>query len=167
MDSPQLPQQVVDMLEKLQANLVLAESCTAGLIAASLGGVPGVSRYLSGSMVVYREQAKIDWLGVDPMVIEEFTAVSEATTRAIARGVLEKTDEANVSLGITGHLGPGSPEKLDGQIFVACCRTIDSDVIEDLGCKQHQLKTESRAERQREAVSIALTQLQQTLCNWP
>ena len=165
MDLSRLSVEVVDLLEKQQAKIVLAESCTAGLIAASLGQVPGVSQYLCGSMVVYREQSKISWLDVDPSIIEESTAVSDAATRAIAKGVLEKTDEAAVSLGITGHLGPGSPAELDGQIFVACYKR-NGQTIEELNSIQHRLEsTSSRSDRQKEAASIALSQLKRSLAD--
>ena len=117
MSTTKLSKEVVGLLEQGNFRLVLAESCTAGMISASLGLVPGVSQYLCGSAVVYREQTKIDWLDVDPASIESFTAESENVTREIALGVLKKTPEAHWSLGITGHLGPGSPSDVDGKIF--------------------------------------------------
>ncbi len=166
MDLSKLSQQVVDCLGQQRAKLVLAESCTSGLIAASLGCVPGVSQYLCGSAVVYRDQTKLDWLGVEASVIDEFTSVSEAATSAIARGVLEKSREATVSLGITGHLGPGSPEALDGKVFVACYRRTKELTITELELKQFQLETDSRSERQVEAAAIALNQLKQSLSDW-
>jgi len=162
MNLSQLSAEVVELLAMQQAKLVLAESCTAGLIAANLGGVPGVSQYLCGSAVVYRERTKIDWLDVKPAVIEHFSAVSEAASCAIATGVLAKTEEANVALGITGHLGPGSPGELDGQIFVACCQRIDGSIA-DSDFAQYKLNATSRVERQTEAAWTALTHLKLTL----
>ena len=155
MDLGTLSQQVVSRLADTESKLVLAESCTAGLIAASLGGIPGVSQFLCGSAVAYREQTKIDWLNVNPDCIRSKTAVSIETTDQITSGVLYKTKEADWALGITGHLGPGSPPDLDGQIFVACYQRAGEEVA-PLRSATHQLEEESRLERQREAAAFAL-----------
>jgi nicotinamide mononucleotide (NMN) deamidase PncC len=49
------------VLELSGDGLVLAESCTAGLIAATLARVPGMSRRLAGSFVVYQIDSKVRW----------------------------------------------------------------------------------------------------------
>lgn len=157
-----LSQQVVTLLAKHQSKLVLAESCTAGLIAATLGGTPGVSQYLCGSAVVYREQTKIDWLNVSPETLRSKTAVSTETTTEIAYSVLRKTNEANWSLGITGHLGPNSPPHLDGQIFVACFQRLNDELNLE-GAASHQLLAESRIDRQEEATEFSLLHLTKCL----
>ena len=97
--------------------LVLAESCTGGLAAAMLAGVPGISRALCGSAVVYRDATKIAWLAVPPALIQEFTAVSAEATAAIGEAALRTTSEATIAAAITGHLGPGVSVDLDGRIF--------------------------------------------------
>lgn len=153
-----LADQVVTLLARRNTKLVLSESCTAGLIAASLGGVPGVSQYLCGSAVVYREQSKIDWLNVNPDTIRNHSAVSAETTHEIAAGVLSVTSEADWSLGITGHLGPNSPPELDGRVFVACCRRNES-AVELLPVAVGRLQQQSRIDRQREAAEFALRHL--------
>ena len=114
-------QMVADRLKQRGSRIVLAESCTAGLISASLGLVPGISGYLCGSAVVYREQTKVDWLAADPRTLAEHSAVSHPVTEQIASGVLRNTQEADISLGITGHFGPNAPEGMDGLVFVAVC----------------------------------------------
>ena len=58
-------EQLVRQLEQAGRKLVLAESCTGGLIAAELAKVPGVSNWLCGSAVTYRIPVKIDWLNVN------------------------------------------------------------------------------------------------------
>lgn len=99
--------------------LVLAESCTAGLIAASLARSPGISAFLAGSLVVYQIPSKIEWLGVNPDSIEREGVVSEVVAREMAAGALRHTPHASVSLAITGHLGPDAPEHLDGVAWIA------------------------------------------------
>ena len=56
---------VATRLAERQERLVLAESCTGGLICATLATIPGISQWLCGSSVVYRETTKRDWLGID------------------------------------------------------------------------------------------------------
>ena len=42
-------------LAETRTRLVLAESCTGGLAAATLAAIPGISHWLCGSAVTYRE----------------------------------------------------------------------------------------------------------------
>lgn len=151
----ELTEQVVAVLETHDTKLVLAESCTAGLLAASLGAIPGVSRYLCGSAVVYREQTKIDWLGVDGETLERATAVSPEATDEITHGVLRHTVEADWALGITGHLGPSSPAGLDGRVYVASYRR-ERGTIMAVQAMGYELETTLRTDRQREATELAL-----------
>ncbi len=110
---------VRDRLQVRGDRLVLAESCTAGLVAAELGLIPGISEFLCGSMVVYRTQTKASWLGISPEDLADpaIGPVSATVTMALAEAILVKTPEATISAAITGHLGPGSPLEMDGQLF--------------------------------------------------
>jgi len=110
-----------DVLREGGDRLVLAESCTSGLIASELGRIPGISEFFCGSMVVYRTQTKSDWLGISSNILEDSAIgpVSEQTTIALARTILERTPDATVAAAITGHLGPGATLEMDGQIFCA------------------------------------------------
>lgn len=105
-------------LEQRGAQIVFAESCTAGLVAASLATVPGVSRWLCGSAVTYQEATKERWLGVRGEDLAAFTAVSEQVATSMARGVLSITPQADLAASITGHLGPGAPPDLDGIVII-------------------------------------------------
>ena len=113
-----------DRLQDRGDRLVLAESCTAGLVAAELGKIPGISDILCGSMVVYRTATKAAWLGIPSLILQDPTLgpVSAEVTVALAQAVLEKTPEATIAGAITGHLGPESPPMLDGQLFLAFAR---------------------------------------------
>jgi len=138
--------------------IVLAESCTAGLVAALLGQVPGISNYLCGSAVTYRASVKQDWLGVSAEVVETHTTESIETTMAMAIGVLNKTQEANFSAAITGHLGPDAPPEIDGKVFVAIAARIDGSV-EIVLKHEAQLNSATRMERQYEAAATVLERL--------
>ncbi|TWU63170.1 CinA family protein [Crateriforma conspicua] len=114
-------QTVADRLRATGHRLVLAESCTCGLLAASIAAVPGVSQHFCGSAVTYREQTKVQWLEVDPDLLSRHSAVSAPVTDQMARAVMRRTDEATVSLAVTGHLGPDAPAELDGRVYLAVC----------------------------------------------
>ena len=86
--------------------LGLAESCSAGLLAARITDVPGASDYFAGGVVSYSNEAKHDLLGVDEGLLKEFGAVSPEVARAMAEGALERFG-ADVALSITGIAGPG------------------------------------------------------------
>jgi nicotinamide-nucleotide amidase len=112
---------VAALLHASDRRLVLAESCTAGLVAATLARIPGISEHLCGSAVVYRNGTKSAWLGIEPAVLDDprIGPVSAEVTRELAFGVLRTTPEANLSAAVTGHLGPNSPPGLDGVVHVA------------------------------------------------
>ncbi len=140
-------------LERLGVErVVFAESCTAGLIAALLGQVPGISNWLCGSAVTYRESVKTSWLGVSGQTLEQCSAESLATTSEMATGVLKKTDEATFSAAVTGHLGPAAPPDVDGTVFVVIAKR-DGDANNIVSADTYRLTAKSRVDRQHEAAS--------------
>jgi PncC family amidohydrolase len=144
--------------------LVLAESCTAGLVAASLGRVPGISRHLVGSLVTYRDAAKTSWLGIPPAVLQRHTAVSEAVARLMAGGALAGTPEADLAASVTGHLGPDAPAPQDGIVYVGIAeRHPETGEIAVVQVRRCQLNSRLRWPRQREAALCVLALLQEHL----
>ena len=99
---------------------MLAESCTAGLVAQSLSCIPGASRWLCGSAVVYRNETKSAWLGIDPRQLADPSAgpVSAPTAADMCAGLLRTTPEADLAVSVTGHLGPDAPPALDGLVYI-------------------------------------------------
>ncbi len=158
------------LLSQPEEKVVLAESCTAGLVAATLARVPGISQSLCGSLVTYREASKMAWLGVEPGLLREHTAVSEQVTAAMVLGALARTPEATWSAAVTGHLGPGAPPELDGQIFIAVARrqmcASEPSPAAPTGKlvlqSRRRLTTESRTDRQEQAAQWVLETLANT-----
>ena len=97
--------------------LALAESCSAGLLAARITDVPGSSDYFAGGVVCYSNEAKRDLLGVEQDLLDRHGAVSAEVAEAMATGALERFD-ADVAVSITGIAGPGggSEEKPVGLV---------------------------------------------------
>jgi competence/damage-inducible protein CinA-like protein len=104
LDGESVDSQVAGLLRGRR--LGLAESCSAGLLAARITDVPGASEYFAGGVVAYSNAAKAELLGVDPGLIEAHGAVSPEVAAAMSAGALERFG-ADVAVAITGIAGPG------------------------------------------------------------
>ncbi len=100
-----------------------AESCTGGMIAAAITGVPGASAVFERGFVTYANEAKTAMLGVATTLLAEHGAVSEAVARAMAAGALDHSP-ADLAVAVTGIAGPtgGTPEKPVGLVHFATAR---------------------------------------------
>lgn len=118
-DEEDMAKTTAALLMDRQLTIACAESCTAGLLTATLGDIPGVSAVLSESVVTYSNEAKMKYLGVQRETLENFGAVSEETAREMADGI-RKTAGADVGVSVTGIAGPdgGTPEKPVGLVYV-------------------------------------------------
>lgn len=145
------------LLTESGRRLVLAESCTAGLVAASLARIPGISSNLCGSMVTYRDATKWKWLGVPDTVLVQHTAVSEPVARLMALGSLAQTPEADLAASVTGHLGPEAPPDQDGLVYIGIAeRDSASGMTDAFAVHRHHLTEQDRLARQQEAVCLVL-----------
>ncbi len=110
-----------DLLQATEHRIVLAESCTAGRIAATLGIIPGISQWFCGSFVIYRNDSKASWLGIPSELLDDpqIGPVSAEVTRRLAQEALGRTGEADVALSITGEIGPGVSADNDGLLYCA------------------------------------------------
>jgi nicotinamide-nucleotide amidase len=86
--------------------LAVAESCTGGLLAASLTDLAGSSQWFERGYVTYSNAAKVSCLEVSPLLIEAEGAVSEAVARAMVLGA-QLSSGVTAAISITGIAGPG------------------------------------------------------------
>ena len=117
-DGTRIDDQVAEMLSGRR--LAVAESCTAGLMAARLTEVAGSSAYFAGGVVAYANEAKVGLLGVDPELIERHGAVSPEVAAAMADGALKRFG-ADTAVSITGVAGPGGGTEDKPVGFVCWC----------------------------------------------
>jgi len=103
--------------------LATAESCTGGLIAATLTEVAGSSDVVERGFITYSNEAKSELLGVPTTLIERVGAVSAEVAEAMARGALDQS-AADVAVSVTGIAGPGgaTAEKPVGLVYLGLCR---------------------------------------------
>jgi nicotinamide-nucleotide amidase len=119
-DLEQLAARLGTLLVERGEWLAVAESCTGGWVAQSVTAVAGSSGWFDRGFVTYSNAAKVEMLGVPETTLARHGAVSEATARAMAQGVLAHS-RADWSVAITGIAGPsgGSPEKPVGTVSFA------------------------------------------------
>jgi nicotinamide-nucleotide amidase len=101
--------------------LATVESCTGGLIAASLTDIAGSSTVVEAGFVTYSNAAKTRLVGVPAELIDQYGAVSKSVAIAMAEGGLAHC-AANIAVSVTGIAGPGggSAEKPVGTVHMAC-----------------------------------------------
>jgi nicotinamide-nucleotide amidase len=99
-------QALLDLCRQRTLKIATAESCTGGLLAATLTEIPGSSAVVDRGFVTYSNEAKQAMLGVPSATLESFGAVSRETAEAMARGALARAP-VELAVSITGIAGPG------------------------------------------------------------
>ncbi len=112
-----LIKEIAQQLQRTHQQLVTAESCTGGLIAAYLTDIPGSSAWFERGFVTYSNLAKQEMLAVPEELLTQFGAVSEEVALAMATGALSHS-AGHVAVSVTGIAGPegGSIEKPVGTV---------------------------------------------------
>ena len=113
--------EVLDACKARGLMLATAESCTGGLVAATLVDIPGSSAVVERGFVTYSNAAKAELLGVPMGLIDHYGAVSEPVAIAMATGALARSN-AQIAVAITGVAGPGggTATKPEGLVHFAC-----------------------------------------------
>ena len=119
---------VADLTVRRQT-VATVESLTAGLVAATLAGVPGASAVLRGGLITYTVETKIELAGVAPELLDDVGPVAEPTARAMAVGAQQRCG-ATWGVGLTGVAGPephgGHPV---GTVFVGIAGPLGTEVL--------------------------------------
>jgi PncC family amidohydrolase len=115
-----LEETIADQLRQRGWYLALAETTTGGIIATRLVRLAGSSAYFDRSIVAYSKEAKVQSLGMDAAVMDQYGAVSPETAAAMAEG-LHRISQADLVLAETGIAGPlqgrRSPKPLGSTCF--------------------------------------------------
>ncbi|MBU3540702.1 CinA family protein [Polynucleobacter sp. UB-Tiil-W10] len=117
MNASDLTKTLADILLSRNWTLSLAESCTGGLVCATLTELAGSSEWFERGYITYSNEAKNECLGVPAQLIESHGAVSEQTAKAMAEGARINSG-GDVAISITGIAGPsgGSADKPVGTV---------------------------------------------------
>ena len=115
--------EVLRLARTQAAKIATAESCTGGLIAGALTDAPGSSNVFDRGFVTYSNASKIEMLGVSPVTLEAFGAVSEEVAREMAEGARQHSD-ATLAISVTGIAGPGGSDfKPEGRVCFGLATT--------------------------------------------
>ncbi len=120
-DEDEILEHTVGLLLKQNGKtLATAESCTGGSIASRITSIAGASTYFKGTIVAYDNAVKTKMLHVNPQIIEEHGAVSEAVVCSMVRGAIDALD-VDYAIATSGIAGPdgGTADKPVGTIWIA------------------------------------------------
>ncbi|MBK1811777.1 competence/damage-inducible protein A [Clostridium sp. YIM B02505] len=118
-DDVTLEEVVAKILVSNKLTIATAESCTGGLIAATLINYPGISEVFMEGAVTYSNDSKMKRLGVKADTLEKYGAVSEETAGEMAEGIA-KNAGTRIGISTTGIAGPGggSTDKPVGLVYM-------------------------------------------------
>lgn len=119
MDIETLTSLLVKKLMESNLKLTIAESCTAGMLTATIANESGVSQILMESVITYSNESKINRLAVKAETLEQFGAVSKQTAIQMAYGIATFLG-SDIAISTTGIAGPtgGTPEKPIGLVYI-------------------------------------------------
>jgi len=148
---------LLDLCKAKKLTLATAESCTGGLVAATLSEIPGSSLVLDRGFVTYSNEAKQQMLGVAPATIDVYGAVSAECAAEMAKGALAHAS-VDLAVSITGIAGPTGavPGKPIGLVYF-CATSCSGRVI----AHDRKYGDIGRANVRRESVIQALAMLQE------
>lgn len=114
-----LAEQIIHNAAYAGVHIATAESCTGGLIAASLSDVSGASVVFRGGVVAYTEDIKHRVLKLPISIFDNNGVYSDECARALALGA-QKLFHVEFSLATTGIAGPTGalPHKPIGSVWV-------------------------------------------------
>lgn len=118
--SRKLATEVLAAAREKGVRIVLAESCTGGMVAAEMTAIAGSSDAFERGFVTYSNDAKREMLGVSADTLGVHGAVSAETVREMAEGALARS-HADLAVAISGIAGPdgGTAEKPVGLVWFA------------------------------------------------
>ncbi len=127
-ESPALS--LFNTLQEKNATIVTAESCTSGMIAASITDIPGSSNYFLGGCATYSNEFKSRFIGVNTNTLNSFGAVSKEVAVQMAIGVLNNSN-ADFSVAVTGIAGPkgATKDKPVGLVYISAASRYNTNVI--------------------------------------
>ncbi len=127
-ESPALS--LFNTLKEKNATIVTAESCTSGMIAASITDIPGSSNYFLGGCATYSNEFKSRFIGVNTNTLNSFGAVSKEVAVQMAVGVLNNSN-ADFSVAVTGIAGPtgATKDKPVGLVYISAASRYNTKVV--------------------------------------
>ena len=117
-----LEERVVELLAEHKMTVTTAESCTGGLIAATLVNVPGASDVLNEGYITYSNEAKIRLVNVFPGDIRALWSSQFPDSKRNGEWSSKGGKSRRLLVSATGIAGPGggTEEKPVGLVYIGC-----------------------------------------------
>ena len=110
---------LIKLLTQKKQKISCAESCTGGLLSATISSISGASKIFDLGLITYSNQVKIRVLKVNRNIIRKYGAVSHECCLAMVNN-LSKISKSNINISITGIAGPkgGTKQKPIGLVYI-------------------------------------------------
>ena len=110
---------IIKKLIKKNYSIATAESCTGGLVGATITAVNGSSKIYKLGLITYSNLSKLKQLKVPSTIIKKYGTVSERCCKAMLNG-LSKISKTKINVSITGIAGPsgGTKNKPVGLVYI-------------------------------------------------
>ena len=117
--SQKLAKKLLESCLNKNIKLIIAESCTGGLLSANITGIAGSSAVFSYGIICYSNESKRKLLSVDDKTLKSHGAVSFETVREMLAGLCTQAVSKTLTIAISGVAGPsGSESKPVGLVFI-------------------------------------------------
>lgn len=109
-----------DLLLEKDLTISVCESCTGGMLGATITNIAGSSRYFLGGIIAYSDRVKKNVTGVSSGTLERYGAVSAQTAKEMAHAVKQRM-KSDIGVAVTGVAGPGggTAKKPVGLVYIA------------------------------------------------
>lgn len=125
-----LAERIISVGTLRAVSVALAESLTAGWVAAALADVPGASKVLRGGVVSYHNRVKQEVLGVEAGLLQTRGSVDPEVARQMAVGA-RRVCTSDVAVSTTGVAGPEAHDgKAVGTVFIGYASAVGSGSVE-------------------------------------
>ncbi|MFJ4650050.1 CinA family protein [Nocardia sp. NPDC088792] len=120
---------LVAALKTAGQTVATAESLTAGLLAATIAGIPGASAVLRGGLIVYATDLKQALAGVSADTLAADGPVAATTAEQLAVGARTRCG-ADWGIGLTGVAGPEPQDgRPVGTVFLGVAGSDNTEVV--------------------------------------
>jgi PncC family amidohydrolase len=110
---------VFDLCTKNGLTIAFAESMTGGSLAYEMIKNPGSSKVISGSIIAYSVEQKMNLLRISEDKIKQHLIVSEVIAKEMATSV-KSIMKSDIGVGVTGNAGPDKQENTrDLEVWIA------------------------------------------------
>jgi len=152
-----LVKELAELLLKNNFTIGTAESCTAGLISASIASISGASRYHRGGIITYATDLKEKLLDVGHYLIEQYDVVSSQVAMQMALGGIYKLN-SDICIGITGYAGEtGGNERVpNGTVWICVAMMGDRVSFRYKKLELHGTRSENIEACVKEALTLAI-----------